>query len=70
MTHERIVLKKSNTDQQICLWCGEKMGKGEMAISLKNHPGSTLTLRKNLWVHTKCRAGLAAYLMYDFKDLL
>jgi hypothetical protein len=63
--HERILIKKSMTNAQICIWCGELMTKGETAISLRNNPGTTLTLKKNLWLHKRCREGFAGHLMYD-----
>ena len=68
--HRRVVWKTSQTDAQICVWCGELMSKGERAVSLKNKPGSSLSITKNLWVHAECTEELGEYLqnIHELED--
>ena len=46
------------------------MSKGERAVSLKNKPGSSLSITKNLWVHAKCTEELGEYLqnIHELED--
>jgi len=60
---ERVKIKKPMTDSQICIYCGKNMKKGEPSVMLKNHPGSSLTIQKNLWVHKKCKTKFATFVM-------
>ncbi len=58
---ERVKMKKPMTQSQICIYCGKTMVKGQEAVILKNHPGSSLSIQKNLWVHAKCKTKFAYY---------
>lgn len=61
LANNRIAYRTCHTDRQSCVCCGKSMRKGERGIIL-NNSGDEVTIRKNLWLHARCRWKFAAQL--------
>jgi len=50
----RMVIRKSRTRSQNCVYCGELIGYDNVALCMNNSADVDLSYRKNLWLHLCC----------------